>query len=131
MDSDNSDVDSGELIRMRLKELKDAEMLETDEVITELRRRVAAVRSSRSASTAFDEKTAITTARQCLLDNDYGPLFIDEPYVLRVPAAIRRDDGTADLLEVVFPWKPVDGLYRTSRGCSVYIDSETGEVVHW
>jgi hypothetical protein len=85
--------------------------------------------SSWLSNIMISEDKAIAVARRRIW-NDYGEFVLDAPRVWRLLADLRPDaDASADAWEVCFPWKPVPGLYRSSLGCCVLVDAESGEVV--
>jgi hypothetical protein len=72
---------------------------------------------------------AVAIARD-YIQQHYGDRVEDTPQVSQLRADLRPDDlQHADAWEVCFPWKPVKGLFRSSRGCCVHIDMKSGELI--
>jgi len=76
---------------------------------------------------------AVSIARrflQCRYPNHYPDCVEDAPKVDHLRADLRPDGRLdSDAWEVWFPWKPVDGMIRTSRGCGVIVDMASGRVL--
>lgn len=72
---------------------------------------------------------AVAIAREYILCN-YPDCVEDNPEVFHFPAELRPDNWlNNDAWLVTFPWKPVEGLERSSRGCSILVDMESGELL--
>jgi len=77
----------------------------------------------------ISKQQAIDIAR-LYVSRHYDGFVEDAPEASRLRADLRPDNRTdADVWEVLFPWKPVEGLIRSSPGCGVLIDADTGDIL--
>ena len=77
----------------------------------------------------INKDQAILIARNYIQDA-FSEYVEDTPKISRLLASLRPDNRMdSDAWEVCFPWKPVEGMYRSSRGCLVLVDMQSGEVL--
>ena len=73
---------------------------------------------------------AVVIAKGFLLQN-YPNLVEETPTVRRPTPCFRPPKWQdRDIWEIFFRWKPVLGMVRSTRGCYVFIDVVSGEILN-